>query len=93
MAPSVRRSKQKPAARARRVDLLVATQKGAFILKGEPARRAWKVEGPHFLGCETNHVVLDPRDGKTLLAAVVTGHLGPTVFRSTDSGRTWAEAR
>jgi photosystem II stability/assembly factor-like uncharacterized protein len=93
MAPSVRRSKHKPAARARRVDLLVATQKGAFVLKGEPTRRTWKVEGPHFLGCETNHVVLDPRDGKTLVAAVVTGHLGPTVFRSTDSGRTWAEAR
>jgi photosystem II stability/assembly factor-like uncharacterized protein len=40
-----------------------------------------------------NHVVLDPRDGKTLLAAVKTGHLGPTVFRSTDRGRSWKEAK
>ncbi|MFN3566173.1 MAG: WD40/YVTN/BNR-like repeat-containing protein, partial [Burkholderiaceae bacterium] len=39
-----------------------------------------------------NHVVLDPRDGRTLLAAAKTGHLGPTVFRSTDFGRTWKEA-
>jgi hypothetical protein len=75
------------------VNLLAATQKGAFVLKGDAARRAWKVEGPHFLGCEANHLVRDPRDGKTLLLAAVTGHLGPTVFRSTDGGRTWTEAR
>ena len=39
-----------------------------------------------------NHLVLDPRDRRTLLAAAKTGHLGPTVFRSTDLGRTWKEA-
>lgn len=86
--------KTRLSARARRgVDLLVATQKGAFTLKGDPTRRVWKVDGPHFLGCETNHFVLDPRDRKTFLLAAVTGHLGPTVFRSTDRGKTWAEAR
>jgi hypothetical protein len=37
--------------------------------------------------------VLDPRDGRTLLAAAKTGHLGPTVFRSTDHGRSWKEAQ
>ena len=37
--------------------------------------------------------MLDPRDGRTLLAAAKTGHLGPTVFRSTDLGRTWKEAQ
>jgi photosystem II stability/assembly factor-like uncharacterized protein len=36
--------------------------------------------------------VLDPRDGRTLLAAAKTGHLGPTIFRSTDFGRSWKEA-
>ena len=35
---------------------------------------------------------LDPRDRKTMLLAAVTGHLGPTVFRSTDGGRKWKEA-
>ena len=30
--------------------------------------------------------------GKTLLAAAKTGHLGPTVFRSTDLGKNWKEA-
>ena len=37
-------------------------------------------------------MALDPRDGKTLLAAARTGHLGPTIFRSTNMGRTWKEA-
>jgi hypothetical protein len=50
------------------------------------------MEGPHFLGEVVNHAVLDPRDRRTLLAAVRAGHLGPTVFRSTDFGRTWKEA-
>jgi hypothetical protein len=74
------------------VTLYVATIKGAFILKGDAARRTWKVEGPHFLGSEANHLVRDPRDPGTLLLAARTGHLGPTVFRSRDSGKTWQEA-
>jgi photosystem II stability/assembly factor-like uncharacterized protein len=80
------------AAPARRVVLLVATRKGAWLFHGDAARRTWRADGPHFLGHVVNHVVLDPRDGRTLLAAAKTGHLGPTVFRSTDFGRTWKEA-
>ncbi|HVL34481.1 MAG TPA: glycosyl hydrolase, partial [Burkholderiales bacterium] len=37
-------------------------------------------------------LVLDPRDRRTLLAAASTGHLGPTIYRSTDLGRSWKEA-
>jgi len=37
--------------------------------------------------------MVDPRDGKSWLAAARTGHLGPTVFRSNDRGRTWTEAQ
>jgi hypothetical protein len=72
--------------------LLVATRKGAFILKGDGARRTWKITGPMFFGHIVYHMVLDPRDRRTLLAATRTGHLGPTVFRSTDMGKTWKEA-
>ena len=72
--------------------LLVATRKGAWLFHGDAIRRKWHSDGPHFLGHIVNHVVLDPRDGKTLLAATSTGHLGPTVHRSTDFGRTWKEA-
>jgi hypothetical protein len=84
---------KKPTKKPRtKVTLFVATKKGAWILRSDPARRTWKSDGPHFLGQVVNHVVLDPRDGKTLLAGVRTGHLGPTVFRSQDGGRTWKEA-
>ena len=74
------------------VVVLVATRKGAWLYRGDAARREWKADGPHFLGHTVHHLVLDPRDGRTLLAAAKTGHLGPTVFRSTDAGRTWTEA-
>lgn len=45
-----------------------------------------------FLGHIIYHFVLDPRDKRTLLATARTGHLGPTIFRSTDFGRSWKEA-
>jgi hypothetical protein len=75
-----------------KVVLLIATRKGAWLYRGDAARRTWRADGPHFLGHTVHHVVLDGRDGRTLLAAAKTGHLGPTIFRSTDLGRTWKEA-
>jgi len=74
------------------VVLLVATRKGAFLLSGDRTRRTWKITGPMFLGHVVHHLVMDPRDRRTLVMAARTGHLGPTVFRSTDLGRTWKEA-
>jgi photosystem II stability/assembly factor-like uncharacterized protein len=89
----VKRKSKKPAARrSRGTILLVATRKGAWLFRGDPARKTWTPDGPHFLGHVVSHLVLDPRDGRTLLAAAKTGHLGPTIFRSTDFGRTWKEA-
>jgi hypothetical protein len=89
--------KKKPAAvhtkSARPVTLLIATRKGAWLMHGDAARKKWRADGPHFLGHIVSHLVLDPRDGRTLLAATKTGHLGPTVMRSTDRGRTWQEAK
>ena len=72
--------------------VLVATRKGAWIFHGNRNRSRWRVDGPHFLGHIINHLVLDPRDGRTMLAAASTGHLGPTIFRSTDLGASWTEA-
>ncbi len=74
------------------VALLIASRKGAFILKSDLARRAWAIAGPMFFGHIVHHMVLDPRDRRTLLVAARTGHLGPSVFRSRDFGRTWKEA-
>lgn len=74
------------------VQLLVGTRKGAWIYRSDAARETWTADGPHFLGNIVNHLVLDPRDGRTLLMAARTGHLGPTIFRSTDGGASWTEA-
>jgi len=75
-----------------KVALLVGTKKGGFILKADGARRSFELQGPFFLGNSVHHIVLDPRDRRTLLLAARTGHLGPTVFRSTDLGKHWKEA-
>ena len=45
-----------------------------------------------FLGHIVHHLVLDPRDRRTMMMASSTGHLGPTLFRSTDAGKTWKES-
>ena len=86
-------TRARPSAERREVLLQVATRKGAWLLHGDASRRRWRLDGPHFFGHIVSHVVLDPRDGRTMLAAAKTGHLGPTLFRSTNRGRTWAEAK
>ncbi|MBL8522430.1 MAG: glycosyl hydrolase [Betaproteobacteria bacterium] len=76
-----------------RTTVLVGTRKGLFILHGDGKRAKWRVDGemPHFHGQIVNHAVMNPRTG-TILVAARAGHLGPTVFRSTDSGKSWKEA-
>ncbi|MDD9936549.1 MAG: hypothetical protein OXT09_23260 [Myxococcales bacterium] len=74
------------------VTLLLGTRKGAWIARSDAGRERWALDGPHHLGNMVHHLVRDPRDGRTLLAAARTGHLGPTVFRSADMGERWKEA-
>lgn len=85
---------KRPARRAPRpVTLLVATRKGAFTLRSDTARSRWTLGEPLFLGHVVHHAVQDPRDPAVRLIAARTGHLGPTVFRSADGGKSWSEAR
>lgn len=70
------------------LQLYVATRKGIWIATAGAGRKTWSLRGPTFLGQQCHHVVLDPRDRSTLLAASRQWHLGPTVFRSTDHGAT-----
>jgi photosystem II stability/assembly factor-like uncharacterized protein len=72
--------------------LTIATRKGLWFYRSAD-RRTWTVDGPHHFGSIVHHAVLDPRDGRTLLAATRTGHLGPALMRSLDGGRTWSQAR
>lgn len=71
--------------------LLIGTQKGAFVLKGH-GRKDWSLEGPILLGHIIDHIMNDPRDPKRWLMGCKSGHLGPTVYRSEDGGKTWIEA-
>lgn len=88
--PGVKRPARTSA--SKRLVLLVSTRKGAWLFHSDAKRKTWRTDGPHMLGQIVNHMVLDPRDGKTLLAATSTGHLGPTLHRSTNLGRKWQEA-
>src|SRR4051812_40283224 len=72
--------------------LLVGTRKGVWTVTADATRSRWTVSEPHFLGHIAQHVVAAPRADGTILAAMRTGPLGPTVMRSTDNGATWVEA-
>lgn len=75
------------------VRLWVGTRKGLWTLTADRARRKWKLTGPTFLGQIIFHAFPDPRNPKVVVAAIKTGHLGPTVFRSVDGGKKWKEAK
>ncbi|HKI73152.1 MAG TPA: hypothetical protein VJ998_00800 [Pseudomonadales bacterium] len=72
--------------------LLAGTRKGAWIYTSDASRGKWKVDGPHYLGSIVNHLVLDPRDQRTMVMALRAGHLVPTILTSTDFGKTWQES-
>lgn len=74
------------------VTLWIGTRKGAFSMKSDAERKTWTLTGAHFVGHVVHHVVADPREKGVVLVAARTGHLGPTVFRSEDAGKTWKEA-
>src|SRR5215813_10481474 len=68
---------------------ILGTRKGAWALRNGKRDR---LDEPWFFGMQVHHIVQDTRNTGTLLAAVRTGHLGPTVYRSSDSGRSWKES-
>src|SRR5258708_28366758 len=57
---------------ARRVAVLVATRKGAWLYRGDAARKNWQADGPQFLGHIGNHMTLPPRRGATRPAPAQT---------------------
>src|SRR4051812_15130731 len=72
--------------------LLIGTRKGIWTMSANADRTRWTLSDPHFLGHIAQHVVAASRAEGSILAAMRTGHLGPTVFRSADNGATWTEA-
>ncbi|HEY6895943.1 MAG TPA: glycosyl hydrolase [Rhodocyclaceae bacterium] len=72
--------------------LLIGTRKGAWTLDIDAGRAGWALAGPLHLGTQVFHYLADPRNPALRLIAEGGGHLGPSVFRSTDGGRHWQEA-
>ena len=72
-----------------RVVLLVGTKRGLFTFESDHARRTWRSSGPHLLGREVYHAMVDPRDGTTWAA---TDHAvwGAHLHTSPDFGESWS---
>jgi hypothetical protein len=62
--------------------VLVGTKKGGFVFHS-PDRRRWSVLGPYAAGLPVYHMILDPRDGRTVYAGALTpGEVwGPGLYR------------
>ena len=76
---------------AQRVSLLIGTPKGAFILDGDAARRAWSVRGPLCEGWPVYDISVEP-GSRALLAGASSEWYGPAVWRSDDLGATWTHS-
>lgn len=74
------------------VRVIVGTSKGAFVLKSDPTRTTWSVDGPYFGGWEVFHAKGSPLDPDRIFASVWTGWFGQQIQYSCDGGSTW-EAR
>mgnify|MGYP001587642293 CR=1 FL=1 len=88
---TVKTSSKSAADKSSRISVFVGTRKGLWLLRADGSRKKWSLERPHFLGSIIHHAVRDPRDRKTLLVAARTGHLGPTMYRSTNGGNSFKE--
>ena len=71
------------------VRLLVGTAKGLFILRSDPARDRWSIDGPHFGGWNVTAAKSSPIDPDRIWVSAWTDWHGQVVHRSTDGGRTW----
>ena len=75
----------------REVTLLAGTKKGAFLLRSDPSRETWRLEGPLFKGWEVFELTADARVEGRWLAA--TGHFiyGSCIQISENAGKDWKQ--
>src|SRR2546422_1857272 len=64
------------------VVVAVGTKKGGFLFHS-PDRKKWSVAGPFMEGGAVYHMILDPRDGRTVYASAPMGSepWGPAIYR------------
>ncbi len=67
--------------------VLVGTRKGGFVFHSTDRRR-WSMERPSMEGASVYHMILDPRDGRTVYAAAPSPaeQWGPALHRGTLGG-------
>ena len=75
----------------KRCVLLVGTPKGAFVLDGDPGRKAWSVSTPQCGGWPVHDISVDPATG-SWYAGAGSPWYGPAVWRSDDRGATWSHS-
>jgi photosystem II stability/assembly factor-like uncharacterized protein len=70
--------------------LLVGTQKGAFIVSSDSARKRWRIGTPHFRGETVYSIAIDDRAGRhRIYAGTRSFHWGSVLRASDDFGATW----
>jgi hypothetical protein len=69
-------------------ELMVGRRKGLFTLRRGPS--GWDVERVEFLAIPVNMLLHDPRDGRRY-AALLHGHFGAKLHRTTTNHATWEE--
>ncbi len=69
--------------------LLIGTEKGLFLARATPERRAWALEGPFIPGYEIPHAWLDPRKPERGYAAANHPVWGSHVYRTQSYGKSW----
>jgi len=72
-----------------KLQVLVGTKKGAFILTSDKNRSKWDVSGPHFAGWEIYHMKGSPVDPNRIYVSQTSGWFGQIIQRSDDGGKTW----
>lgn len=76
---------------AQKVVVLVGTNKGAFLIEADAARRDWRLSGPFCDGWPLNHVYADRQSG-AIYAGGGNDWFGHDVWKSTDLGETWTRS-
>lgn len=76
---------------AKRVRLLIGTNKGIFIYSSTVERQDWSLQGPYLPGWEAYSVLGDSRSGNLLYAGTSHAAYGATIRISRNEGETWEQ--
>lgn len=76
---------------AKRMNLLVGTNKGVFIFTSDERRREWSLKGPFLSGWEVYSVLGDSRHGNRIYAGTSHAAYGATIRVSEDFGESWTQ--